>query len=94
METSNSVNEEIEQQERRFPTERAATIDELTEQLFVVQKMGQWLAHETHGDAYVQVRELNELFHLANRKLRDIKNGTHEASKRFVPDVAVPALLR
>lgn len=77
--------------ERRSLAQRPATIELLIEQLFVVQKIGRWLALETHGDAYVRVRELNELFHRANRQLRDIQNGTNEASKRFVPDVAVQA---
>lgn len=75
--------------ERRSPAKRAATIDLLMEQLFVVQKIGRWLSLETHGDEYVRVRELNELFHQANRQLRDIQNGTNEASKRFVPAAAV-----
>ena len=81
-------------QERRSPATRPATIELLIEQLFVVQRLGRWLSLETHGDAYVRVRELNELLHQANRQVRDIKNGTNEASKRFVPDVAVQALLR
>ncbi len=65
-----------ERNERRFPPVRRKTIDQLAEQLFAVQRLCQWLAWETHGDAYVRVRELNELFHLANRQLRDIKNGS------------------
>lgn len=64
-----------ERKERRALPLRRDTIDQLAEQLFVVQKMGQWLAHETHGDAYVRVRELNELFHQANFQLRQIRNG-------------------
>lgn len=80
--------------ERRSPAKRPATIELLIEQLFVVQKIDRWLSLETHGDTYVRVRELNELFHQANRQLRDIQNGTTEASKRFVPDVEVQALLR
>ncbi|MBY0270478.1 MAG: hypothetical protein K2X06_11450 [Burkholderiales bacterium] len=71
-----------ERKERRALPVRRATIDQLTEQLFVVQKIGQWLARETHGDAYVQIRELNELFHQANIQLRRIKNGAG-ANKRL-----------
>ncbi len=83
-----------ERKERRSRPVRRETIDQLTEQLFVVQKIGQWLAHETHGDAYVRVRELNELFHQANRQLRDIKNGTAEASERRTPGAAFQTALR
>ena len=80
--------------ERRSPPLRGATIEVLIEQLFVVQKVGQWLAHETHGDAYVRARELNELFHEAHRQLRDIKNGTTGASKLRAPGAAFQAALR
>ena len=83
-----------ERKERRSRPVRRETIDQLTEQLFVVQKIGQWLAHETHGDAYVRVRELNELFHEAHRQLRDIKNGTTGASKLRAPGAAFQAALR
>lgn len=68
--------------ERRGLPVRRETIEQLIEQLFVVQKIGQWLAHETHGDAYVRVRELNELFHQANIQLCRIKKGAG-ASDRF-----------
>lgn len=64
-----------DRKERRALPVRRETLDQLAEQLFVVQKMGQWLAHETHGDAYVRVRELNELFHQANIRLRQMRNG-------------------
>jgi hypothetical protein len=80
--------------ERRSPATRPATIELLIKQLFVVQRLGRWLSLETHGDAYIQFRELNELLHQANRQVRDIQNGTNEAGKRFVPDEAVQALLR
>lgn len=80
--------------ERRCPATRPATIELLIKQLFVVQRLGRWLSLETHGDAYIRVRELNELLHQANRKVRDIQNGTNEAGKRFVPGEAVQALLR
>lgn len=83
-----------ERKERRALPVRRETIDQLIEQLFVVQKIGQWLAHETHGDAYVSVRELNELFHQANIQLRQIKNGTAHGHPRPASGPAVPALLR
>lgn len=70
-----------ERKERRAGSVRRETIEQLTEQLFVVQKMGQWLAQETHGDAYVQVRELNLLFHQANIQLRRIKNGAGASNR-------------
>ncbi len=59
--------------ERRSPPVRRETIDELTEQLLVVRRVGQWLANETHGDLYARVRRLNELFRLAYRHVRHIK---------------------
>lgn len=43
--------------------ERQETIHELSDLLYVVQDMGQRLANETHGEAYTQVRELNERLH-------------------------------
>lgn len=61
--------------ERRVPAARRDTIEILIEQLLVLQKVGQWLALETHGDAYVKVRAVNELFHQAHRQLRDMQNG-------------------
>jgi hypothetical protein len=79
-------------QERRIPAKRPPTIELLVEQLFVVQRISRWLSLETHGDAYVRVRELNELIHQAQRKLRDIQNGTNEANKRFVLEAADQAL--
>lgn len=82
-----------ERQERRALPVRRETIDQLIEQLFVVQRIGQWLAQETHGDAYVQVRELNELFHQANIQLRQIKNGKANGN-RPASGPTVPALLR
>lgn len=83
-----------ERQERRSLPVRRETIDQLIEQLFVVQKIGQWLAHETHGDAYVPVREVNELLHQANIQLRQIKNGSADGNPRPASGPAVPALLR
>lgn len=79
-------------QERRIPAKRPPTIELLIEQLFVVQRLGRWLSLETHGDAYVRVRELNELIHRAQRLLRDIQNGTNEADKRLVHEAADQAL--
>ncbi|MDP2026246.1 hypothetical protein [Sulfuriferula sp.] len=58
--------------------ERRETIDELSDLLLVVQKMGQRLADETHGDSYSQVRELNELLHQTRVQLTKIKDGTVE----------------
>lgn len=83
-----------ERKERRAGSVRRATIEQLTEQLFVVQKIGQWLAQETHGDAYVQVRELNELFHQANIQLRQFQNGKGDGNPRPAANPAVPGLLR
>lgn len=55
-------------------SERLETIDELSDLLVVVQEMGRRLADESHGDAYAQVKELNELLHQARIQLNDIKN--------------------
>jgi hypothetical protein len=49
--------------------ERRETIDELSDLLVVVQAMGQRLATETHGDAFDQVRQLNELLHQVRLQL-------------------------
>lgn len=54
--------------------ERLETIEELTDLLVVVQEMGRRLANETHGDAYANVRELNELLHQARVQLVKIRN--------------------
>jgi len=48
---------------------RRANIDELSDVLFVAQKMGRRLANATHGDAYANVRELNEFLHEARIRL-------------------------
>ena len=48
---------------------RREIIDELSDVLFVAQKMGRRLADATHGDAYDNVRELNEFLHLARLRL-------------------------
>lgn len=80
--------------ERRSPATRPVTIDQLIKQLSAVQRLGRWLSLETHGDAYIRERKLNEHLHQANRQVRDIQNGTDNASKRFVPDMAAQALLR
>jgi len=55
--------------------ERRETIEELSDLLFVVQEMGRRLANETHGDAYSQVRQLNEFLHQARIQLDKIKKG-------------------
>lgn len=57
---------------------RRETIDELSDLLIVVQKIGQRLANETHGDSYPQAMELNELLHQARIQLDKIKDGTVE----------------
>lgn len=44
---------------------RRETIEELSELLHVMQEMGRRLAHETHGDTYDEVRELNDCLHQA-----------------------------
>lgn len=58
--------------------EQRQTIDELSDLLFVVQHMGRRLANETHGDAYSQVRQLNELLHQARTQLNKINDGAAE----------------
>lgn len=55
--------------------ERRETIDELSDLFRVVQEMGRRLADETHGDAYSQVRELNELLHQARVCIGRIKDS-------------------
>ena len=74
--------------ERRSPAVRFATIEQLTEQLFVVQKMGQWLANETHGDSYDRVRALNEFLHLAHSHLRGIEACFYESHGRSASGAA------
>jgi hypothetical protein len=56
--------------------ERRETIDELSDLLFVVQKVGRRLADETHGDSYSEVRVLNELLHQTRVQLIKIRDGT------------------
>ncbi len=56
--------------------ERRETIAELSDLFLVVQEMGRRLADETHGDAYAQVRELNELLHQVRIQITRIKDGT------------------
>lgn len=55
--------------------ERRETIDELSDLLAVVQEMGRRLASETHGDAYSEVRVLNDIFHHARTQLEKVRNG-------------------
>ncbi|MDP1671585.1 MAG: hypothetical protein Q8L65_00545 [Burkholderiales bacterium] len=61
--------------ERRKHPARRETIAVLVEHLSLAQRTGQWLANETHGDAYSSVRELNEHLHQAQCKLRAIQNN-------------------
>ena len=60
---------------RRSPVRRE-TLLVLIEQLWLAQRTSQWLANETHGDAYTLVRELNEHLHQAQCRLRDIEGNT------------------
>lgn len=57
------------QDELTLDKERAETIRELSELLFVVQQMGRRLADETHGESYALVRELNEALHQARTRV-------------------------
>lgn len=57
-------------------SERKETIDELSDLLHVVQKLGQRLATETHGDAYDLVRDLNELLHQARGQLDRVRGDS------------------
>ena len=61
-------------------TERRETIDELTDLLIVVQEMGRRLANETHGDAYANVRDLNELLHQSRLLLMKINEDANKAA--------------
>ncbi len=49
--------------------ERRETMEELSNLLLVLQRMGHRLSYETHEAAYDSVREFNELLHEARRKL-------------------------
>ncbi|MES2878733.1 MAG: hypothetical protein V4713_09945 [Pseudomonadota bacterium] len=60
--------------------ERRETIDELSDLLVVVQEMGRRLANETHGNAYAQVKELNELLHQTRVQLNKIKDDTADGA--------------
>lgn len=68
--------------DRRRGLVRRETIVVLVEQLSLAQRAGQWLSNETHGDAYGQVREINEHLHQAQRKLRDFQNGAAKSGER------------
>jgi hypothetical protein len=59
---------------RKYPARRE-TLAVLVEHLSLTQRTGQWLANETHGDAYSRVRELNEHLHLAQCTLRAIESN-------------------
>lgn len=71
---------------RKYPARRE-TLAVLVEHLTRPQRAGQWLANETHGDAYSRVRELNEHLHLAQCKLREIQGklvlGDEQAARRI-----------
>jgi hypothetical protein len=66
---------------RKYPARRE-TLAVLVEYLSLTQRTGQWLANETHGDAYSRVRELNEHLHQAQCKLRDIENDVATGDKQ------------
>jgi hypothetical protein len=59
--------------------ERRETVGELIEFLVIIQKMGQRLAYETHGESYDLVYELNELLHQTREKLELIQRTAQKA---------------
>jgi hypothetical protein len=61
-------------------SEARETIGELSDLLFVVQEVGHRLANEIHGDAYAQVRQLNELLHQSRLQLNQIQDGLGRGS--------------
>lgn len=66
--------------------ERRETVYELSDLFIVVQEMGRRLANETHGNAYSQVRQFNELLHQARIELNRIKDGIAEDNPRSTPN--------
>lgn len=61
----------------RRESERRETIQELGDILSVVQEMGRRLSDETHGDAYEEVRRLNEMLHEVRQQIERIEaSGT------------------
>lgn len=66
------------QDELTLDKERAETLRELSELLFVVQQMGHRLADETHGDKYALVREINEALHQARTRVSALEKQIPE----------------
>ena len=56
----------------RRESERRETIQELGDLMSVVQEMGRRLSDETHGDAYENVRRLNEMLHEVRQQIERI----------------------
>jgi len=65
---------------------RGMHIEQLSKLLSVVQDVARKLADESHGRSYDQVRELNEILHLARLQIGAIQaeagNGAHFAVER------------
>lgn len=66
--------------ERRRPGEsprgeRRETIEEMSDTIALIQKMGQRLAYETHFDEYDQVAELNLTLHQARLQMDRIRKA-------------------
>ena len=76
--------------DRRRHPERRETITVLVEHLSLAQKTGQWLANETHGDAYSSVRELNEHLHEAQCKRRAIQRNFALIVEQTAGGVRIP----
>jgi hypothetical protein len=76
--------------DRRRRPERRETISVLVEHLSLAQRTGQWLANETHGDAYSSVRELNEHLHEAQCKLRAIQRNLALIVEQAAGGVRIP----
>ena len=76
--------------DRRRSPERRETITVLVEHLSLAQRTGQWLANETHGDAYSSVRELNEHLHEAQCKLRAIQRNFALIVEQTAGGVRIP----
>lgn len=55
--------------------ERQETVEELYGLLVTIQRIGQRLANETHGEPYDLVSELNELLHQSREKAELIRQA-------------------
>ena len=65
--------------ERRKPDEtirgeRLETIEEISDLLAIIQKMGHRLSYETHNQDYDLVADLNQILHEARLKMLEIQN--------------------